>query len=139
MRNTIIAIVVGAVLGVGIFLLWRSAQLPPAEKFEERSVVQGEADLKEGEYFDLRGKKEVLISMQRNTFNPQVIVIDKGTKVFWKNEDTAFHYVAIENPARTSKALAKGESYSYVFDTAGSYPYHCGVHEAIMKGLIVVK
>ena len=82
MRNVVIAAVIGAVLGAGIFLIWRAQQLPRPEKGEERIAAfpASEADLKMGEYFDLRGRKEVLISMQDGTFNPRIIIVDKGIK-----------------------------------------------------------
>ncbi len=102
--------------------------------------------LKVGEYFDLRGKKEVLVSMQDVTFNPRVILVDKGTKIFWKNEDSVTHYINTDShPAHTyfqaqnSKALKQGEVFSLVFDKPGAYPYHCSAHAETMRGLIVVK
>jgi plastocyanin/methionine-rich copper-binding protein CopC len=104
------------------------------------------AVLKAGEYFDLRGKKEVLITMDHITFNPRVIIIDKGTKVFWKNTDPVEHYVNTDGhpahtyfPAQNSQALKQGEVFSLVFDKAGAYPYHCSAHAENMKGLIIVK
>lgn len=96
-------------------------------------------------HFDLRDRKEVLVSMQNRTFNPEFIRVRPGTKVFWKNEDSVDHYVNTDpHPAHTyfpkqnSKVLKPGEIFSLVFDKPGFYPYHCSAHAEIMTGWIMV-
>ncbi|KKU85277.1 MAG: Copper binding protein [Parcubacteria group bacterium GW2011_GWA2_47_8b] len=136
MRNTVIAAIVGIVIGTGIFVLWRNSNLPPAENLgaSVSDIPKDESELKVGEYFDLRGREEVLVSMQNSTFNPRIIIVDKGTKLFWKNEDNAPHSVSFNN-----KTLSQNESFSMMFDTPGFYPYNCGIHPDTMQGLIIVK
>lgn len=116
---------------MGIFFLWRNSYLPPAEQPEAsvREIPTDESGLKMGTYFDLRGNKEVLISMQNSTFNPQIIIVDKSVRIFWKNEDRISHSVEFDNlPGPPPKT----------FDVPGFYPYHCDIHPD-MKGLIIVK
>ncbi len=136
MKNTTIAIIIGIILGAGIFILWRNSNLPPVENRETgaNDIPSEESGLKTGEYFDLRGRKEVLVSMQNSTFNPRIIIVDKGTNIFWKNEDSILHSVSFNN-----KILNENESFSLVFDVPGFYPYHCDNHPETMKGLIIVK
>ncbi len=98
------------------------------------------------QYEDMRGQKEVTVKMSDISFNPKDIVISKGTKVIWINDEAVTHYVNTDShPAHTylleqnSKALEKGDSYSLAFNTSGIYPYHCSAHEATMKGSIIVE
>ncbi len=101
---------------------------------------------KASEYIDLTGKKEVTIILKDIAFSPKDVKLSKGTKVTWMNSDDVDHYVnADSHPAHSyvldlnSKALKKGESFSYTFDTAGIYPYHCSAHADSMSASILVE
>lgn len=140
MRRVVISAIIGVILGVGVFFVWRGAHLPPVEKRAEAPAFPtSEADLKIGHYFDLRGRTEVLISMQDNTFNPQVIIVDRGVKIYWKNEDAAVHFVDIPSYPKASKAMDKNDIFTLVFDKPGNYLYMDSAHPDTMKGLIIVK
>ncbi len=98
------------------------------------------------ESFDLRGKKEVLVSLQNVLIEPAMIFISPRTKVIWKNEDQIEHFVNTDShPAHThyrsqnSRGLKKGETFSLTFNQPGFYPYHCSAHPEMMRGWIVVK
>ncbi len=95
---------------------------------------------------DMRGQKEVTVKMSQIMFEPMQLRISKGTKVTWVNDDDATHYVNTDShPAHThipnlnSKALNKGDSYSFTFEETGAYPYHCSAHASTMTGSIVVE
>jgi plastocyanin len=99
---------------------------------------------KANEYDDLRGKHEVTVTTKGIAFVPQHILISKGTRITWTNEDNVTHYVNTDShPAHTyylemnSKALNKGDTYSIVLDMPGVYLYHCSAHTN-MKGSIIV-
>lgn len=98
------------------------------------------------ESFDLRGKGEVLVSLQNVLIEPALIFISPRTKVIWKNEDQIGHFVNTDShPAHTyyraqnSRGLKKGETFSMIFNRPGFYPYHCSAHPEMMRGWIVVK
>lgn len=64
-------------------------------------------------------------------FTPSKITVKKGTTVTWTNQDTARHDITPDRPGEEFKAsqlLAKGESYSFTFNTAGTYSYYCSPH-----------
>jgi plastocyanin len=70
-----------------------------------------------------------------------------GSMVRWKNEDNTLHTVtsgAIENQKPTpdnkfnSGYLKSGDSFSFIFDSAGNYPYFCSIHPW-MTGKVIVK
>jgi len=96
-------------------------------------------------YLDLTNQKEVTIRMSQIKFSPMEVKISKGTKVTWINDDAVTHYVNTDaHPSHThvlelnSKALNKGDSYSYTFDKTGAFPYHCSAHASSMTASIVV-
>lgn len=98
------------------------------------------------QFENLTGKKEATIKMSEIAFKPINITVDKGTKVTWINDDSVVHYVNTDShpahtyePDQNSKALAQNQSYSYTFEKAGIYPYHCSAHAGVMTGTILVE
>ena len=78
-------------------------------------------------------------------FIPNPVTIAMGGTVTWENTDTAAHTVtsgtAGDGPDGvfdSSLMMANGPSFSYTFDTAGSYDYFCMVHPW-MAGTVVVE
>jgi plastocyanin len=70
-------------------------------------------------------------------FVPNDVKIAAGSAVTWKNEDTAAHTVTsgtVRNSTPTpdgsfdSGILNPGDSFPFVFDKAGEYPYYCTIH-----------
>jgi plastocyanin len=70
-------------------------------------------------------------------FVPNDVKIAIGSTVTWKNEDTAAHTVTsgtVQNNTPTpdgsfdSGILNPGDSFPFVFDKAGEYPYYCTIH-----------
>lgn len=97
-------------------------------------------------YQDLRNKKSVTIKLSDLKFKPMDIIISEATKVTWVNDDDATHYVNTDShpahtqvPAFNSKALQKGDSFSFTFNETGAYPYHCSAHASTMTANIVVQ
>jgi plastocyanin len=86
----------------------------------------------------------VAVVIQNFGFNPQVIAVPVGTTVTWTNLDSVQHQVAnsatgMSGPGQIfqSKILGKGDTYSYTFNTAGSYRYYCVIHP-YMWGIVNV-
>ena len=71
-------------------------------------------------------------------FSPATLNVAVGTKVTWTNKDGTTHTVTSDTNVFSSGNVANGASYSYTFNTAGTFPYHCSIH-SYMKGTIVVK
>jgi plastocyanin/methionine-rich copper-binding protein CopC len=96
-------------------------------------------------YENMQGKAEVTIRMSEIMFAPKNIVISKGTKVTWVNDEAVEHYVNTDShpahtyyPQQNSRSLAQGQTYSATFNAPGAYPYHCSAHADTMVGNIVV-
>lgn len=79
------------------------------------------------------------VTIQNFAFTPQTITVAKGTTVRWTNNDSAAHTVT-ETDGKTgpdSPSLEQGASYSFTYQQAGTYQYHCAFH-ASMTGTVVV-
>jgi plastocyanin len=66
------------------------------------------------------------------------IEVAVGTTVTWTNNDTSPHTATSDDGTFQSGKIDPGASFSFTFDTAGTYEYHCEFH-ANMHGTITVK
>ena len=70
--------------------------------------------------------------------NPLVIAV--GTTVTWTNNDSIPHTSTSDSSVWDSGILSAGQSFSFAFTQAGTFPYHCAIHGAAsMSGTIVVQ
>jgi plastocyanin/LysM repeat protein len=90
---------------------------------------------------------EVMVVMRNIAFNPGTVTIHVGQTVTWRNDDTAPHTttsgscpggVCTPLMGWDSGTLNPGQSFSHQFTTAGTFPYYCRIHGAMMQGTIIV-
>src|SRR5215213_5265065 len=72
--------------------------------------------------------KTTTVSIKDFAFNPSNTTIAPGTTVTWVNNDQTAHTVTANDGAFDSGTLQPGQSYSFAFDKAGTYAYHCNIH-----------
>jgi len=78
------------------------------------------------------------VTIQDFSFSPQTLSVKKGTAVTWTNQDSSQHTVTGDNTKGfASKPLGKGDSYTFTFNAAGTFTYHCSFHSS-MTGTVVV-
>jgi plastocyanin len=71
-------------------------------------------------------------------FEPATITIPKGAQVVWTNASDAPHSVTSDtNAFGTTSNLSTNQTFMKIFNTAGTYTYHCTIHP-YMKGTITV-
>ena len=70
-------------------------------------------------------------------FLPDTLEVAAGTKVTWTNMELSPHTVVADDGSFESDTLSDGDTFSFTFETAGTFPYFCGIHTS-MKGEIVV-
>jgi len=75
------------------------------------------------------------VNIQSFAFSPSSLTIDKGETVTWVNLDSAVHTVT--GASFDSGSLAKGQSYNFTFNQAGTFTYHCTVHPSMLGEVIV--
>ena len=77
------------------------------------------------------------ISVKDFAFQPSELTINKGESVIWTNFDAANHIIRENTGLFESAKLNQGQSYSYKFETAGTYEYHCTIHPNMVGKIIV--
>ena len=77
----------------------------------------------------------VNVNIQDFSFNPVSMTVQVGTKVVWTNAGPSSH-TATSNIWDTG-TLRTGEASYWVFDTPGSFSYHCTIHPD-MRGSVRV-
>jgi plastocyanin len=70
-------------------------------------------------------------------FAPDSSDVKVGDSVKWTNSDGTTHTVTADDGAFDSGNLAGGKSFSFTFDQAGTFAYHCKIHQR-MTGTVVV-
>jgi len=79
------------------------------------------------------------VSISNFSFSPSSITIKKGTTVTWTNRDNVAHTV-VETDGKTgpgSQSIDNGKSYSFTYNTVGTFAYHCSIHPD-MTGMVTV-
>lgn len=80
------------------------------------------------------------VEIRNYAFSPGTIRVKKGTTVTWTNHDSIGHDITPTGGGDDFKAsdlLNNGESYSFTFNTAGTYTYKCSPHP-YMTGTVEV-
>ena len=77
------------------------------------------------------------MNMQDFAYQMANIQLRAGTSVTWTNQDSAPHSVTFKNGMKDSGLLYQGQSFSYTFNTPGTYQYYCTVHPYMVATVIV--
>ncbi len=83
----------------------------------------------------IAGKNEVFINSMG--FSPATLQVKTATTIRWVNYDVIAHSVASDQ-SFVSTLLNPGDSFNFMFSSAGTYEYVCGVHPQLMKVRIEV-
>ena len=86
------------------------------------------------------------VSIKSSGFFPGTVKVKVNSDVLWTNEDSAGHSVVsnphpshTDLPGLNSKAnISQNGTYSYRFDTAGTYKYHDDVNPTF-NGVVIVE
>jgi plastocyanin len=75
---------------------------------------------------------------EKYSFEPASVTIPKGAEVVWTNSTDAPHTVTSDtNAFGTTSNLTQNQTFMMLFNTAGTYAYHCNIH-TYMKATIIV-
>jgi plastocyanin len=72
------------------------------------------------------------------TFTPVTLTVSVGTTVTWTNNDSTTHRPVSDTGVFDGGNLATNATFSFTFNTAGTFPYHCSIHPS-MTGTVIVK
>jgi plastocyanin len=80
---------------------------------------------------------EAAVSIAGFAFDSPSLEVPAGTTVTWTNNDGASHTVTADDGSFDSGSIAGGGTYSFTFDTPGTYAYHCDFHQNMTATVIV--
>ena len=81
--------------------------------------------------------QNVAVIIQDFAFSPSSVTITVGSTVIWQNHDSTSHTVTSDTGLFNSGTLSNGGTFSFTFNTPGTYNYHCSIHSS-MHGTIIV-
>jgi len=81
------------------------------------------------------GINEVWI--QNMAFNPATITVTAGTTIKWTNKDGVTHTVTSDTGVFDSGNMTANATFSFSFQTAGTFQYHCTIHPSMTAKVIV--
>ena len=76
------------------------------------------------------------VNIENNLFDPSVVTVTQGGAVRWANKDAVDHSVVGEG--FDTGVIAPTKRISQVFETAGTFEVHCGIHPAETATVVVV-
>src|SRR5262245_54891283 len=80
----------------------------------------------------------VAVTIKDFKYAPTPIQAKVGDVITWTNQDSVPHSATLDNGACDTDSINNGASASLVFNTAGTYTYHCKVHPTQMKDQTIV-
>lgn len=80
----------------------------------------------------------VQVEMVNNSYEPATLTVPAGTRVRFVNRDSDIHTVSQRGGGFESGLLFQGDTWTYVFNTPGTYEYFCLPHP-FMVGTIIVE
>ena len=86
------------------------------------------------------GRASHSVSIQGFAFNPSSMTIDVGDSVTWTNNDGPSHTASSTSGPVSfdSGTLSGGATFTFTFNTAGSYDYRCNIHTSMTATITVV-
>ncbi len=78
------------------------------------------------------------MNMQNFAYQMANIQVRADSTVTWTNQDSVPHSVTFKNGMKDSSLLYQGQSFSYTFNTPGTYQYYCTVHPNMVATVTVV-
>ena len=83
--------------------------------------------------------EQVEVKISDFTFKPETVTVSVGTVVNWNNADGATHTATSDAGDWDSGNLNTGSSFTFVFDQAGIFTYHCEIHPGMLGTIEVTQ
>ena len=141
MKKSVIFVLALIVLVGLIFLIYSQFDSQKTQEDDDLSVLTEEENTN-GEESDSTGQEQSpetkTIEISDFKFVPQTITIKGGDSITWINRDSIQHSATSDTGAFDSGLLAKNREFTFTFDGAGEFSYHCTPHP-YMKATIIVE
>jgi plastocyanin len=76
-------------------------------------------------------------TLGNRAYAPDELDIAAGTTVTWMNADTIAHTSTSDAAGWNSGIVAPGGQFSFSFQTAGAFSYHCAIHPGMIGKVVV--
>jgi plastocyanin len=83
------------------------------------------------------GPADAQVAIADFYFGPPTLAVSPGTTVVWLNRGPSQHTSTSDDGAWDSGALNPGGTYAVLFNTAGTYTYHCAIHPQMVATIVV--
>jgi len=70
-------------------------------------------------------------------FHPSALTIQKGANVTWRNDDSVDHQITSDSKEFSSRDIGAGDAYTFQFNTTGTFPYRCNIHQQEQETIVV--
>jgi plastocyanin len=70
------------------------------------------------------------VTIDNLAFSPATLHVKAGQQVTWTNKQDIAHTVTADGGAFDHQ-MPPGATFSFTFDKAGSFPYHCTIHPSM--------
>jgi plastocyanin len=70
-------------------------------------------------------------------YSPNPTTVAVGTTVIWTNGDNTAHTTTSNGNVWNSGTLNPGSTFSFMFNTAGTFTYHCTIHPGMVGSVVV--
>jgi plastocyanin len=77
-------------------------------------------------------------ALGNRAYAPDTLNVAVGTTVTWMNTDSVSHTSTSNATGWNSGIVGPGGQFSFAFQAAGSFQYHCAIHPG-MVGTVVVR
>ena len=77
------------------------------------------------------------IDIFSGSYGTFAITINEGDTVVWTNQDSKNHTVTSDDGVFDSGIILPGDSWSFTFDQAGTFPYSCTIHSSMVARIVV--
>ena len=85
-----------------------------------------------------RGVESRTIRIVGMQFEPAELIVKRGTRIVWINDDVFPHTATAADKAFDSGSIAASSSWTYLATRSGTHEYVCALHPT-MKGRLIVQ
>ena len=134
---SLVAVVIVAAVVVGIVIAMSGGSKTDTSNTTEHTNTSSPSS--QSNNSDQTAQATNSVTIQDMAFSPANITVKAGTTITWTNSDSDAHTVT-ESDSKTgpnSGTLENGKSYTFTYDTPGTYQYHCTIHPSMMGTVTV--
>ncbi len=78
------------------------------------------------------------VDIKNFAFNPVTVTVSTGQTVTWTNMDSVSHTITSTTGVFNSGPISPGKTFSYTFNSAGTFEYSCTIHPSMQHGNVIV-